>query len=170
MSERFIVMKKNYSIFLLALLTACGFRPLYAVQDGTTPLAQQVQVENIPERDGQVLRQYIRASLGQGALETAPYKLAVQLENSTNYLGIQKDASSGYARRSVQAVYMLTDTKTGKVVLKDLRRAHSGYTVVASPYATTFAADDAKNKALKALANDISGGVLSYLGKTTQKN
>ena len=78
-------------------LAGCGFSPLYANGGGSQTLPQQlaeVQVLNIPERPGQMLRQAIEDQFYTAGPPTVQrYALAVSYGISTQGIGIQSDTS-----------------------------------------------------------------------------
>jgi len=93
-------------------LSGCGFTPLYGDAGGATPLAaqlEQVQVENIPERQGQVLRDTLQDDMQrQGAPVTQLYALKVDYGVTEEGIGIQPDTSSTRVRYVALASWTLT--------------------------------------------------------------
>ena len=84
----------------LAGLAGCGFAPLYGTagdQPDTASVADrlnQVQVQNIPERPGQMLRQAIEDQLYvAGTPVVQRYALSVAYSINTQGIGIQSDTS-----------------------------------------------------------------------------
>ncbi|MFN5609497.1 MAG: hypothetical protein ACK48E_07095, partial [Holosporales bacterium] len=57
------------------------------------------------------------------------------------------------------ATYKLEEIGVEKPLLRDRARATAGYTVATSDYANLVAADDARNKAIRQLADSISRSV-----------
>jgi LPS-assembly lipoprotein len=151
-------------------LAACGFRPLHGGPEATAEQASLRQelatvfVATIPERSGQQLRNLLIEQLGFGSDPAAPrYTLNVVLEETINALGIRQDATSSYGRLTIVARYSLTDTTTGKSVLRDSTRAFSGYTIVDSEYAALTAEREAREKTLRQLAETLARRVTVQL-------
>ncbi len=96
----------------LAALTGCGFSPLYGDNSGPATVAQQlgeVEVENIPERPGQMLRQAIEDQLTiAGAPTVQRYALAVTYIVISQGIGIQSDTSVTRNRYIATAAWTLT--------------------------------------------------------------
>ena len=90
-------------LILMALtggLAGCGFAPLYGTAGDPPATASvadrldQVQVQNIPERPGQMLRQALQDQLYlAGAPTVQRYTLAVGYSINTQGIGIQSDTS-----------------------------------------------------------------------------
>jgi LPS-assembly lipoprotein len=95
---------------LLLALSGCGFTPLYGGGDGG--VAQQldlVNVANIPERTGQMLRMSLQTQLhtaGEPAAEL--YSLAVSYSIAGTAIGIQEDSSATRTRYVANARWVLT--------------------------------------------------------------
>jgi LPS-assembly lipoprotein len=97
-------MKRDLKWFLRACLAtplalaACGFHPLYAPSGSTNVTLDQVYVDVIPNRNGQLLRQSLQERLNTSDDGTKKYELAVTYAVSTEALGIQADNSSDRTR------------------------------------------------------------------------
>jgi LPS-assembly lipoprotein len=84
---------------LLALLalSGCGFTPLYG-DSGQAPVSgklAQVEVANIPERPGQMLRDSLQDQLYGGSVPTTQrYTLSVNYGIATQGIGIQADTAT----------------------------------------------------------------------------
>lgn len=85
-----------------AALGGCGFRPLYGsgeVDAGVQARLAEVNVQLIPERSGQLLRQALQARLERGGAPVAHrYNLSVQYGLSAESIGIQQDSSGSRVR------------------------------------------------------------------------
>lgn len=96
---------------LLLPLGGCGFTPLYG-QSGTTTVADQldlVNVANIPERTGQMLRLSLETQLHTAGAPTAEeYSLAVSYGIGVSAIGIQADTSATRNRFAAHATWVLT--------------------------------------------------------------
>ncbi|MFN7227145.1 MAG: LPS assembly lipoprotein LptE [Holosporales bacterium] len=144
-------------IVVLLVLTGCGFRPMY--RDYSAPLPP-IAVAPIGERTGQLLRQNLQRQLDVGAAsESARYTLSVELEETSGGVAIAKDATETFVRLTFLATYKLEEIGVEKPLLRDRARATAGYTVATSDYANLVAADDARNKAIRQLADSISRSV-----------
>ena len=95
----------------LLALSGCGFTPLYGDSGDATPVAaqvEQVRVENIPERAGQMLRDTLQDDMQrQGAPVTQLYALNVSYNVAAEGIGIQPDTSSTRVRYVASASWSL---------------------------------------------------------------
>jgi len=95
----------------LLALSACGFTPLYG-GDGTADVAQQldqVKVQNIGERSGQLLRDALEDQLhAAGAPDSELYSLAVAYGINDESVGLQQDSSVTRSRFVATATWTLT--------------------------------------------------------------
>lgn len=86
-----------------AALGGCGFRPLYGggseADAGVQARLAEVNVQLIPERSGQLLRQALQSRLERGQTPVARrYDLSVQYALSAESIGIQQDTSGSRVR------------------------------------------------------------------------
>ncbi len=86
-----------------AVLGGCGFRPLYGsggeADAGVQARLAEVNVQLIPERSGQLLRQALQTRLERGRSAIARrYDLSVQYALSAESIGIQSDSSGSRVR------------------------------------------------------------------------
>ncbi len=95
----------------LASLAACGFTPLYGDNGSAPSVAQQmdeVDVANIPDRTGQLLRQSLQDQLqAAGAPTQELYVLTVNYSIGTQGIGIQQDTSATRNRFIATAAWAL---------------------------------------------------------------
>ncbi len=81
---------------LLLALASCGFTPLYGTADNTSVATQldTVEVQNIPDRPGQLLRQSLQDQLyTAGAPTVQHYILNVNYSIASQGIGIQQDTA-----------------------------------------------------------------------------
>jgi LPS-assembly lipoprotein len=145
---------------LLALsLCGCGFRPLYAPrapQDWDPDLAA-IAVNPMPNRPGQILELALREDLNPGGASVAPrWHLATTLTVARTDLGIQRNATATSSEITVTASYTVTDTKTGAAVYSSSSRAVGDFNQLNDAYATQVGADDAQDRALHELADEMA--------------
>ena len=102
---------------LLAVLPVggCGFTPLYGQSGNSTVAAKldTIEVQNIPERTGQMLRLALETQLhADGAPSEQLYSLAVSYGLGTASVGEQQDSSFTRERFSGSAHWALTPIGT----------------------------------------------------------
>jgi LPS-assembly lipoprotein len=138
------------------MLSACGFRPLYASgPDGTGPgdAMAAIFVESIPERVGYQLRNHLLDRFGAtGRSEGAAYRLKVTLREQRLGVAIRPNASITRYNYTLEARYDLFRTGGTEAVKSGNVSALAAYNVATSPYATVIAEQDASDRA----AGDIA--------------
>ncbi|CAO3415915.1 Uncharacterized protein CC_3750 [Azospirillum endophyticum] len=162
-------------LFALALglstasLSACGFQPLYGgkgVGSDAADRLMDVDVASIPDREGQKLRNLLIDNFYPSERPNNPrYRLDVALSASEQKLALQKDATAVRAQLLVNAPYRLTDTQTGKVVFQSSSRSMISYNTLEQHYAAIVTMQNAYDRALEDISNDITTRVAMYLGR-----
>lgn len=145
-------------VFLLSItLTACGFRPLYSQAGGANSKALSfVEIAPINDRSGQKLRNFLLERMAPGANSRGSrYTLAIELRESKSNINIRKDESATRANLSITAGFVLTHTAGKNGVFKGSVLSTNSYNVLVSDFATLSAENDARNRALRSLAEEI---------------
>lgn len=164
--------KARAGIVLLALLAAsCGFEPMYGENRGNAARVelQAVRVGLIPNRSGQLLRRYILDRIHDGDQQTsARYQLEVNLiESPRQHFGIQRDLTATYARLLLTGYFTLRDLKTGLPVLTGSTNSLSSYNIASDPFNTVVAENDARERAVRTLGDELIARVAVYLRNPT---
>ncbi len=154
---------------VLATVAACGYRPLYGERPtgGVAADMSQVRINLIEDRSGQMLHNMLRDRLNPSGQPTAPrYELAIQLDEAFQELSIRKDATATRANFRAFAtfrLYRLEDLK--EVAFIGDTDAVTSYNIVESDYATLVARDDARERALRLVADRVATEVALYLNR-----
>ncbi|HTO42114.1 MAG TPA: LPS assembly lipoprotein LptE [Rhizomicrobium sp.] len=142
------------ALVLVLGLAACGFRPLYGTSGASPAVMASIYVDPIPERTGYELRDSLINLLNSGAGTSKQYRLKITLKEDRKGIALQNDATITRYNYLTDADYELIDN-TGKVVTRGHQSTLAAYNVVASPYATLSAQQDAQNRAAQDLAQRI---------------
>lgn len=149
-------------VFMLAAglgLSGCGFHPLYAPrgpQDWDPDLAA-ITVASIRDRAGQILALALRENLNPGGVSVpARWRLETSLTISRVDLGIQRNATAISSEITINVSYVVTDIKTGQSVYTSTSRASGDFDRLNDAYATQVAGDDAQERALHQVAEEIA--------------
>ena len=146
-------MKKLAVIAGCILLAGCGFHPMYG--SSLAPALSSVYVEPIAERDGYELRNtLIDALQSDGDKAGKVYSLKVTLNESSQGIALQNDATITRYNNRLEAHYVLSDMK-GAVLTSGTQVELSAYNVVQSPYATLTAQQDSSKRAAQDVAERI---------------
>lgn len=153
-------------------LGGCGFTPMYGAAANRSAAAAelaQVQIDPIPERNGQVLRNHLIDRFYTGGRPANPtYRLAINLVSTEEELGIRQDATATRARLRLVANYELIDTRTGQVVYRTFSRSIVAYNLLEAQYATLVSQQDAYERGLTELAEDIRTRLALYFKRDPQ--
>jgi LPS-assembly lipoprotein len=148
-------------------LCGCGFSPLYA-QSGDTSVAQQlntVNVANIPDRPGQLLRQDLETQLHiAGAPTTELYSLTVNYATSAIAVGEQEDTSYTEQRFNATAHWTLAPIGNPSHPLATGQAAigNSANIIDQQYFALTLETDTINEQLANSIASQITTQVAAY--------
>jgi LPS-assembly lipoprotein len=150
------------------LLTGCtgGFQPLHGTHKGQVADASlaAIQVSPIPDRIGQLLRNYLTDRFGAGSAPTR-WRLDVKVTETNTSVGLQRDATTTYGRLALSAEYTLTDLSTQKLVLKDQTRSMMGYVLLEGGFPTVVAQNDARERALREVGDQLATRLMAKMAE-----
>lgn len=154
------------SVFCI-LISACGFTPLHTGKDGTVYRAG-IEIANIPDREGQYLRNFLIDRLYQnGRPHDAPYLLSIApLDKKITNMGIRKDATSTRGQLDITAVMALVEKETGKVLLERQVRAGGGYNQLDNQFASLISENRLTDHALEEIGDNILTELNLYFQRT----
>ncbi len=150
---------------LLPLAAGCGFQPLYATnsagQSVDTELAA-VRIQPLKERNGQFLHNLLRDRLNPYGQPVEPrYQLSISVSQVSEETGIRRDETASRAVLTLYASYSLVDGQ-GQVLTQGLARSSSAYNILDSAYASSVSRQDAQERALTELAEDLKLRLASF--------
>lgn len=152
---------RTCALFIAATaLSACGFRPLHGqYSEGDNPGSSAnlaaVYIKPIPDRSGQIMRTAMERRFSPTGQREARYILSVNLTESIAKLAVEQNAFATRANLTLTASYVLERAEdyyqfpAGKTI------AVSSYNILASNYATLTAEQNARERAVETLANDL---------------
>jgi LPS-assembly lipoprotein len=166
-------MKVAGSLLALCLtLAGCGYQPLYGERPtgvSTDDLAL-VYVAGIPDRPGQQLRNNLVQRLNPSGQPSQPiYTLNVSLSVASTGVSLSRDNTTSRTSITTTAKYTLIDSATGKSVFTGTSRATDAYDVLISDYATLVSRDDAVNRALREVSDDMRTRIAVYFQDRREK-
>jgi LPS-assembly lipoprotein len=145
-----------FALLTFLILTACGFTPVYNTHSVSSSL-NQIEIAAIPNREGQIVRNHLIDRMYVDGYPANPqYQLSVSpIIETIVKIGIDKDDEASRAQLRQQASFRLIDINTQEIVLERTVRTISGYNILAGQFKTFVTEQDAREQALKALAEDI---------------
>jgi len=157
------MIQKILPLVALILLTACGFTPVYGTlgtgQDyGNEDLMALVRIDNIPDREGQMLRNALIDRINRNGYPANPqFVLDVEaLEENLTDLDVTKDSDSTRGQLRLSTTIQLRNIATKEIVLKRNLHAITSYNILASEFTNRVAEQNARQNAITDLANQIT--------------
>lgn len=150
------------------LLTACGFTPLYGgggeQGEGVQEKFQQVSIANIPDRQGQILRNDLVDRLYHNGAPAEPvYELSVaSIQQKSTALDITPDSSSTRSELRLLTTLKLKEISTGKILMSRELIAVASYDVLGNEYTTLVTQESVRDNALNDLAQQIETQLALY--------
>jgi LPS-assembly lipoprotein len=148
-----------FAAALCLLVAACGFEPMYGDRNSAATAVNysSVEIDNIPERSGQYLRNQLidRLYLDGRPAETVYALRVAPLKTVTTSMGIRKDATSTRAMAETGTTMQLVEKATGKVLLQRDLRATGGYNLLDNQFATIVSRQSVSEHMLEEIADDI---------------
>lgn len=142
------------ALALVFLVAGCGFEPLHA-QRGAVAALPPIRIEPIPERSGQILRNYLLdrvAPRGEGGAQA--YTLSIRLFEPRQVLALRRDDVISRMGYSAVVSYELRDA-AGKRVSAGNSTFSTDYEITNSEFATLAAQQSARERVLELVAEDI---------------
>lgn len=149
----------------LLLAGGCGFRPLYAPaapEEGAVTALSGVQVANIPERSGQLLRQALMRRLDPAGLGGAPrHELRVALAVENEPIGFRRDGVPSRIRSTARAEWRLVALGPPQSeVARGQERSFDAYNI---PDGQFFAADAGREAMERRLMEQLAERIVLRL-------
>ena len=158
--------RRGCLVALVATLGGCGFQPLYSPSSphDWDPALAAISIGPIPDRQGQILELALHQNLNPRGLGVAPrWRLNLILGVSRIDLGIQRNATTTSSEITAGASYSLVEVTSGAVVYASTSRASGDFNQLVDAYATQVAEGNARERALKELADQIALRLVLYV-------
>jgi LPS-assembly lipoprotein len=155
------------------LLSGCGFEPMYGNNSASAKAVAvalpNVDIGNIPDRDGQYLRNLLIDRLyTSGRPDAAPYQLKFSpLQKSIVDLGIQKDATATRAQIQISTHMELVDKATNKAVLERDLKTVGAYNLLDDQLATLVSQQNITESILQEMRDDAVTQLSLYFRRKT---
>ena len=143
---------------------------MYGAHDDGTPVAEQlndVEIENISERNGQMLRNdLIDLMYGKGRPQSPDYHLNVALRSYEEGIGLLPNATTSLTELNLYADYSLKDIN-GKEVVKATAHATATYNQLQAAYGAYAADENAYQSCITEISRQIVNRVSLYFSEGT---
>lgn len=160
---------------VLLLLSACGFHPVYGVNKytpvGAETKLQSIEISNIPDREGQFLRNELVDRLHRSN-PSAPKNYTLKISKVNEYireLDITIDADTTRAQLSASVSMELIDNKTRENLLNRTLNSTASYNVLGSEFANSVSEQTTRENVLKDLARQIELELALYFKRPPEE-
>ncbi len=159
-------LKRTLIAALLAVaVSACGFRPMYggSGSDSVNADLSEIKINLIADRSGQQLRNFLLDRLTpKGQPKQPAYTLAIQLEEETSSIAVERSGLPTRANLRVTANYILREAGSYDQLLSGRARVFSSYNLLDADFSTLTSEQDAETRALEAIADQIQTRLATY--------
>ena len=148
------------------LMSGCGFRPLYGRKSlgAVDSELARIKVGVIADRVGQQLHNYLLDRINRkGRPEKPLYLLSVDTEIEKVRLAFEPDETATRVKLVFTANFLLRETATEKVLLKNFARSVISFNIVTSAIATRSAELDAIDRAARDVSEEIRALLALYV-------
>ena len=161
------------AVLLLCMLlafSACGFKPMYsepATNNAGAAFLQSISIDNIPDRNGQYLRNALIDRLHlQGASPNTIYDLRItHLDKTITNIGIRRDATSTRGQMEIRAKMALVDRVSGKVLLQRDLHTIGAFNQLDNQFATLISEESLTDHMLEELSDNIVNELGLYFSR-----
>ncbi len=143
---------------LLVVAGGCSYRPLY----GTSQTGANVQsvlagiaVDEQNSRAGQLVRNDLLATMGESADGSMQYQLKLEPVEKTSLVSALPGQKLQRKRYRLNVKFALVNAASGKVVSEGASFSNVSFDTVQQPIADLQAADNARDRAAREVAEDI---------------
>ena len=153
-------------------LAACGFQPIYGDMSHNTATASvlnNVAIANIPDREGQELRNHLIDRMYTNGRPVNPIlRLEIGLKSNETDLGLQKDATTTRAEHNLTADFVLRDME-GTALFSGTARSIVAYNKLSAQYGTVVAKESAADRSLIEVGEQIVNRIALFIAENPQK-
>ena len=160
---------RYFLVFCILILPSCGFSPVYGTLGkdkdfGQEDLLSYISIDNIPDRDGQFLRNALIDRFYRAGRPTNPqFKLSVEkIQESLRDLDITEDSDATRGQLRLDTTIILSDLQTGDVLLERRLNAITSYNILRSEFANRISEQNTRENALNNLADRIERQLVLY--------
>ena len=152
-------------------LYGCGFTPIHGETSSASEKALNgFEVELIPNRIGQLLRnELLQRFRPRGIPGGDRFSLSVKVDEYIRKLGIRIDETATRANLTLRAAYAVSGRADGAVLIRGTARSVNSYNILGSHFATLIARKNARERAVREIADDIRGQISIWLVRTGGK-
>ena len=159
---------KKLALISVLFIAACGFHPVYGVNKytpvGAETKFQQISISNIPDREGQYLRNALIDRLYRdGRPESPKYTLSLSpLREKQRDLDITIDSDTTRAQLRIETKMQLIDTDTKEILINRALNSTASYNVLGSEFTNRVSEQSTRENILDDLARQVEMQISLY--------
>ena len=146
-------LSRRFLLIAPLVLAACGFTPAYAPGGAATALLGTVYVQDPGDRNGFDLVERLEERLGRP--QNVAFRLSYGITTRSKGLGITPDNATTRYNIDGTATYLLSDAETGTPLAQGEVTTFVSYSASGSTVATDAAEEDANERLMRLLADQI---------------
>jgi len=154
------------AVAVAGVLAGCGFQPLYGEGGSEGTVSESlaaVRIDPLRDRTGQRMHNFLRDRLNPRGQPISPsYRLQVALTETLTTLGVRRDETATRANLRMVADFTLVPYGGDEPLLTGKSSSTTSYDILSNPFATTVSEDDARERALREVADDIQTRLALY--------
>ena len=167
-------MSRVFYIFLLGfslLLSGCGFSPLYgknSVRANIQPEFDSIFIANIPDHEGQFLRNALMDRLYQNGRPYSPkYTLSFSpIKEAKADLDVTKNSDTTRVQLRLSTHMKLSDNQSGNILLERDLISIASYNILQSQFTTRVSEENTRQNVLNILAEQAETQLALYFNRS----
>lgn len=144
-----------------ALLSGCGFTPLYATP-GLRPEMAAIDVNAPRGRTGYLLTEALNDTLGRDRAQRAAYRLDLTLTERRYARGLRLDNTADRYEAHLIVDYALVDLASGRTITHGAEPVEVSYAATYVPYDSVTAEQDGQKRAAELAAQRLFVALSAY--------
>ena len=156
-------MIKKYTLFTILFIfsSSCAFKPLYKQTNNFHPNKIQIIIKSQEnyENSLSMMKVLLNQKLNKKNSKNSSLKLIVSMNRSVSNIGVNKDLNSFARLLQISVNYSFYDRK-GQLLSGNLN-GNSSFNYTTNNYANLISMEDATNKLIKSLSDDLSNLILA---------
>ena len=150
-----LLFNRRKFIFLFSAVAGCSFTPVFKLQNSPEYLKGKIELPEPTNRGAYILVSRLEENFGP--LKKVLFKLSVS--TSVNKKGFGSLGNISRYNLPGSASFVLTEVSTGKVIISDEVNTFTSYSASAQTLATETAERSARDRLMKALADQITTSI-----------
>jgi hypothetical protein len=156
-------MRAVFHIFILLMLTSCGFKPVLSQNSDGYHILEHVKLVSVDGQDQPRINRIIRENLGDDLGVSPLYTLTLKVNNELSATGTMKDSQSTRYKVKVTFEYHLSDIETREEINHGSIYLYSSYDVAESEFANYVAERYTNDNLLKQLCDELKERLILVL-------